>query len=162
MIIALAMVLATPQYFLRTQAEGWTVAKDGLSCSAEKQMGQYKKIRILKSKDPTATFFLTATENGGEYFGEKKVTEPVNLFEVYLKTGVKRTLLSESQKATAMAFEGRVSIMTTFDYNKLISSVPGKESIVFRKDDIHFVSFLIEGLPTALSLLDKCSKTLRG
>ncbi|MBD8699266.1 hypothetical protein IFT54_05480 [Sphingomonas sp. CFBP 13714] len=160
MIVAMALALSSSGIFLRTEVEGWTVSKATTSCRAEKRMSDYKKISILKGEDASATFFLTASEYGGEYFGERKVTEPNNIFEVYLKKGVTRQLFSASQKAEAMAFEGRVSIMTTFDFNKLVSNVGDKESILFRRDDSNYASFLLDGLPSALSLLDKCSRLL--
>jgi len=161
MFVAVAMMLAAPDIFLRTQVQGWTISQSGLSCRAEKKTDWSKKVVILKAKDDAASLFLNATEYGSSYFGDFKIDQPEQKFDIYFTKGFHWDDGWLGQRVQAMPAEGHVEVMTTVPFAELAAKSNGAGSIVFTRGDIKSTSFLIEGLPNALAMLDKCSKTLR-
>jgi hypothetical protein len=161
MLVGLALMLAAPDIFLRTQVQGWTIFQSGLSCRAEKKTDWYKKVAILKAKDESASLFLSATEYGTSYFGDFKIDQPEQKFDIYFTKGFHWEDGWLGHRVQAMPAEGHVEVMTTVPFAELAAKSNGAGSIVFTRGDIKSTSFLIEGLPNALAMLDKCSKTLR-
>ena len=161
MFVAVAMMLAAPDIFLKTQVQGWTISKSGLSCRAEKKTDWSKKVAILKAKDDSASLFLSATEHGASYFGDFNITQPEQKFDISFYKGFNSGEGWLGHSAQAIPSEGGVQIMTTVPFSELAVKVTGAGGIVFSQGKMKTAFFLIEGLPNALALLDECSKTLR-
>lgn len=160
MIAAMAIVLAASEIFLKSQVQGWTVSKAVLSCRADKKVDWFKRIAILKGNGESASLFLDATEYGADYFGDVRITQPAQKFDIFFTKGFNWESAWAAHDAEAMMIEGRVEIMTTVSFADLVEKSKGADGMVFMQGKDKMASFLIEGLPNALAILEKCSNTL--
>lgn len=161
MFAAVALMLASPDIFLRTQVQGWTVESSVLSCRAEKKITWDNKIAILKAKDDTASMFLQSSYYGSDFFGDIRVLEPKQTFDIYFAKSFAYDPGWMKHRAEAMRAEGRIEMMTVVPFAELVQKSAGEEKMIFIQGEMKSANFLITGMTNALELLDKCSKTLR-